>query len=94
MDVRRVRTVGPVRITSKERPKTWNAETIIHYKVESWSRRGHVRKYKSGKVAYIKPMTCHRHGTGKDARKAPAPTTIKLRPDTRNGAIGETMEGR
>lgn len=39
----------------------------IKYTVPAWTVRGHVRRYKSGKVSYVRPHVSTRHGLDADA---------------------------
>lgn len=50
-----IRTFGPITTGSANRPKMPTKATIIHYRTNEWTTRGHIRRYKSGKTIYIKP---------------------------------------
>ena len=50
-----IRTFGPITTRSVNRPKMPTKATIIHYRTNEWTTRGHIRRYKSGKTVYIKP---------------------------------------
>ena len=51
-----VRTLASgVTIKSAKIPKAPTVDIIRHYKVASWSVRGHMRHYKNGKTVYITP---------------------------------------
>ncbi len=59
--LRKVRSAGPVRFRSVKTPKRATAETVARqYRLASWGVRGHVRRYKSGKVVYIAAHQNHR----------------------------------
>lgn len=58
--LKRVRTVGTIRFVSAKSPKCPSRKTISQWRLASWPVRGHIRHYKSGKTAYIKPNTFHR----------------------------------
>lgn len=51
-----VRSVKAPRLSSKERG--------VVYKLSSWSRRGHLRHYQSGKVVWIREQQVHRKAFG------------------------------
>ena len=55
-----------VTITSKENIDDKIVKRKYNRQVESWTVRGHIRRYKSGKVVYIKP---HIKGSGKKETK-------------------------
>lgn len=75
---RRVRRSGPVRFVSAKPPKRPTEKTVRHYKLASWTARGHVRTYKSGKKVYVAPCVRHRKALRTDA---PAPaSTVKILP--------------
>lgn len=44
-----------ITIKSEKVPKAPTIDVIRHYKVASWSVRGHIRHLKNGKTVYIKP---------------------------------------
>ena len=51
-----VRTLDSgVSIKSVKIPKAPTLDSVRHYKIASWTQRGHLRHYKTGKVVYIKP---------------------------------------
>lgn len=65
-----VRTMkSGVIIKSVHVPKAPTIDVVRHYKVASWSVRGHVRHLKSGKTIYIAPGVHHR----KEFEKTDAP---------------------
>lgn len=49
-----------IMVRSFSEPQLGSSMRPMNYQVASWSCRGHVRHYKSGKVAYIPPHTKHR----------------------------------
>ncbi len=57
---RLVRTIGMIRVISASAPRRTTSKSFRYYRVESWTARGHVRKYKSGKTVYIRPTVHHR----------------------------------
>lgn len=60
-DERVVRRLGTnVIVRSVESPKRSDKEHGVTYKLSSWSRRGHARHYKSGKVIWINEQEVHR----------------------------------
>lgn len=83
---RRVRSIGLIRFKSDRAPRPGN-KAVRNYKLASWTARGHVRHYKSGKQVYIKPMVKHRKAAS--TTHAPAPSTIKI-VDNRPEAQTET----
>lgn len=72
---RRVRVSGLVKFSSAMPPKP-ASKTSREYRTASWTARGHVRRYKSGKQVYIKPMVKHRKAlAGKEGH---VPSTVKI----------------
>ena len=57
---RKVRNLNGIKITSSNRPIAPTVDRIIRYTTAQWGRKGHLRKYKSGKVIEIKPTTVKR----------------------------------
>lgn len=55
-----IRNVGLIKIVSEKTPRVFSSKSIKNYKVPSWTSRGHTRRYKSGKVVYVKPSVHHR----------------------------------
>jgi hypothetical protein len=56
-----IRTLSSgITIKSVKVPKAPTIEIIRHYKVASWNVRGHMRRYKNGKVIYIAPTVAKR----------------------------------
>lgn len=59
---RKVRTLDHIIITSDKKPRVHTSvNTIRKYKCASWTVRGHLRTYKSGKQVYIKEKVHKRH---------------------------------
>ena len=73
----KIRAFGDVKIKSVKVPKTPTEESIRHYKIASWNKRGHVRHYKSGKEVYIKQTVCKRKGF--DDNVKPLQTVIDVK---------------
>lgn len=60
-DERVVRKLGTsVLLKSVKAPSANTKERGVTYKLSSWSRRGHVRHYKTGKVIWIREQEVHR----------------------------------
>ena len=60
-DERIVRKLGSsVLLKSVKAPSANTKERGVTYKLSSWSRRGHVRHYKTGKVIWIREQEVHR----------------------------------
>ena len=82
---RRIRTIGPLEITSQAVPKASTRKSITHYSVASWTRRGHIRTYKNGKngvkKVYVRESTAYRKALQQKepSPDASIPTTIKFR---------------
>lgn len=55
---RKTTYIGNVQIRSSQKPR--KPCTSITYHVDSWTKRGHIRHYKSGKTVYISEKVCHR----------------------------------
>ena len=55
---RKTTYIGNVQIRSSQKPR--KPCTSITYHVDSWTKRGHIRHYKSGKTVYIPEKVCHR----------------------------------
>lgn len=72
--VRKLRTYGIIDITSIKVPKPMNEKRIYHFRTACWSTRGHIRRYKSGKVIYIEPHLNRRKGV---------PNSVKVEPTKR-----------
>lgn len=86
-DERKIRAVGPISVKSKKVPRTQNAETIVRYRLAEWNCRAHVRRYKSGKVAFIKAHTCRRRAVNIDetsGKTAKTPVTIVIKNEERS----------
>lgn len=66
-----------VSITSDEPPKEMTKCTSVKYHLASWTVKGHVRHYKSGKIAYVRPHTKRRKGMEKEAETT-TPRTQKV----------------
>lgn len=60
-----------VSFTSKSRPRPASASLVRTYSVAQWKRKATVRKYKSGKTAYIRETVCHRKGFETDGTDVP-----------------------
>lgn len=66
-DKRVVRRLGQnILIRSAEPPKRSDKEHGVTYTLSSWSRRGHARHYKSGKVVWINEQEVHRKAFGEE----------------------------
>ncbi len=73
-----VRTLASgVNIKSEKVPKAPTIDTIRHYKIAAWNTRGHIRHYKNGKIAYIKPSIKERKCL-KEKGNAIIPQTIVI----------------
>lgn len=57
---RQTRHIKGIAVTTAQRPRALNIDQIICFTKSEWSVKGHIRTYKSGKTAYIKPTTAHR----------------------------------
>ena len=68
-----------ITITSEKPPKSTAKEIIRKYTVESWKTRGHVRHYKTGKTAYIRPSVHHRKCLKGQGSGEPAQTIIVVK---------------
>lgn len=66
-----VRNVGLIRVVSEKPPRTFSSKSSRNYKIPSWTARGHVRTYKSGKTVYVRPTVRHRKSLGSGNAKAP-----------------------
>lgn len=68
------RKVGRLTVNSEKPPKAPTEATIVKYKIPSWTTRGYIRRYKTGKVTYVKPSVHHRKCLHND--NAESKTTI------------------
>lgn len=66
-----------ISITSDDTPKEMTKRTVVKYHLASWTVKGHIRHYKSGKVTYVKPHTKKRKGMEKEAETT-TPRTQKV----------------
>lgn len=66
-----VRNVGLIRVVSERPPRTFSSKSSRNYRIPSWTARGHVRTYKSGKTVYVRPTVRHRKSLGSGNTKAP-----------------------
>ena len=69
------RTVGTtLKVRSHKSPTRATVTNLRRYRMAVWKRRGHIRRYASGKVIYIPEAQCHRKflddGTAKSAQVA------------------------
>lgn len=60
MPEKTVRVVDMITFLSESTPRKPTVRNIARYLTPEWQVRGHTRKYKSGKVVYIKPHINHR----------------------------------
>lgn len=67
-----------IKIISEKAPKAPSEEYVRHYSVASWTVRGTIRKYKSGKTVYIKEHAAHRHAL-KNTDQTLTPAVIKVK---------------
>lgn len=61
-------------------PKDWKpvkSPKVLHYTMESWPVRGHIRHYKNGKTVYIKPRINRRKGS--NGSQPTGTTTINIK---------------
>lgn len=76
---RKTTVVDGVVFYSKRRPQEVTRNTVVKYKVATWTVRGHTRTYKNGKTVYIPPHVNHRKNmTEVSEALRPAPRTIKV----------------
>ncbi|SDW49173.1 hypothetical protein SAMN05216391_10932 [Lachnospiraceae bacterium KHCPX20] len=70
-DKRITRIVNGITFLSKIKPKHPTYKGLRHFTCASWSVRGHVRTYKSGKTVYVRPHEKHRKSlTEQETKKA------------------------
>lgn len=50
----KVRTIGTIKVTSKDMPRKVTIENIRHYRTPIWKARGGIRHYKNGKTVRFK----------------------------------------
>lgn len=72
-----VRLVGKIQIKSDTPVRTPSSYGMRKSHVDAWERSGHVRHYKSGKTAYIRPSVCRRKGS--DPNAVPAGANWKMK---------------
>lgn len=75
-----IRMVGNMPIKSEKPPKLPTYESVIHYSTPSWTTRGYVRTYKSGKKVYIKE-TVHKRKCMQELGENEIATVIRFRKD-------------
>lgn len=75
---KRVRVVGSIQFVSEKPPHAASHKTIRQYKTAVWTTRGHTRRYKSGKIAYIKPSVHHRKAL-QEKEQTPAQSIIQIK---------------
>lgn len=85
---RRIRTVGAISITSRERPKP-GRRAMANYTKASWETRGHIRTLRSGKKIWVK-KSVHKRKALADKNpdgQAPGstPLTIRIMPQDQGG---------
>lgn len=78
-DARKIRTIGIITFNSRTMPREQTRSRVIQYQVASWEVRGHVRHYKDGRVAYVRPHTKYRKCIEDAESKAPAPQSIVIK---------------
>lgn len=83
-----VRNVGILRVKSVRPPRPVSSKSIRNYKIPSWTARGHVRRYKSGKTVYVKPSVHHRRSLSNPDGKIPQ-TVINIINDEKTAKGGE-----
>ena len=66
-----IRNIGLIKIVSTRTPKVFSSKSIRNYKIPSWTSRGHTRKYKSGKIVYVRPAVHHRKALKNQNGKIP-----------------------
>lgn len=77
---RRIVTVGAIRLRSASKPRPFGG--VRQYHLKEWNVRGHIRRYKSGKVVYIKPSARRRRSLMEDKDTAgftKIPTTLHIK---------------
>lgn len=79
MSDRIIHMVNDFVILSKQKPRKPSMKTVRQYTAATWTRRGHVRHYKSGKVCYIEPVVCKRQSLNPNSEQKPTPVTIRLK---------------
>lgn len=85
-DARITRKIGLLTIVSRDIPRETTRENVIRYQVASWTVRGHVRRYKSGKMVYIEPHTSHRRCMQPMASdQTPGPRSIEIEKKVEEG---------
>lgn len=80
---RRIRTIGPISVTSRERPKP-GRRAAANYKKAAWETRGHLRTLRSGRKVFVK-KSIHRRKALLDQNTAGAepektPLTVRILP--------------
>lgn len=75
---RRIRTIGAIEITSKDRPKP-GRRAMANYKKKSWTTRAHMRTLASGKKTYVRKSTHHRKALADQPGEESAMTPVTLR---------------
>lgn len=77
---RRIRTIGPLVITSGAIPRPGRRSAAVQYKTPSWNTRGHLRTCKSGKKVYVRACVHHRRCMEQDPNTPAAnrPVTIQF----------------
>lgn len=86
---RRIQVIGPISVTSKERPKP-GRRAIANYRKAAWPTRGHMRTLRSGKKVPVKKSIHRRKAllTPENAGDMPeaTPVTMVMKPqDTAPG---------
>lgn len=75
---KRIRMVGNMPVKSEKPPKLSVHETVVHYTTPSWTTRGYIRTYKSGKQVYIRE-TVHKRRCMQNMDDEAASTVIRFR---------------
>ena len=78
-----IRNVGCISIKSVKPPRHPSEETVIHYKVASWTARGGVRHMKDGRVIPFKESVHHRQCL-KDKQTDIPTNIIRVRKDLKD----------
>lgn len=75
---RRIRTVGPISFTSRERPKP-GRRAMANYVKASWETRGHMRTLRSGRKVWVKKSVHKRKALQGSDAQAPESTPLTVR---------------
>ena len=85
---RRIRTIGPIQIVSRDQPKP-GRRAMANYTKASWETRAHFRTLKSGKKIYVRKSIHKRKALIEqdipDQTPAKTPLTIRIMPQNQDG---------